>query len=357
MASSPEKIDLDDIIAFNGELAAILRAGIPLEMGLQGGRSQWKTSLARLGERLAVQMQQGKSLSEAIAEERSLPPVYRAVVTAGVRAGRLPQALEGLSRFADLVRQMRQRLSQSMIYPAFVLALAYVVWLVFLFYYIPEVVAMYTDMRRPTGQVLQFLHRLSASEAVWWWIPPVVAIAGLFSLTRGGWGAPGNRGGSLWGNWLGPLVVLPGMRRVARDYEIAGFSEIAGVLTANQVPLPEALDLAAGSLGDATLRTTTAKLIEDLRQGRPFVEAAPITSNFPPFLRWLIQTGILQNRLPDALAEGSTYYRRKADSYAGWLQFVVPLVVLIVVCGTVVALYALTVFVPFREMMLNLAPP
>ena len=130
----------------------------------------------------------------------------------------------------------------------------------------------------------------------------------------------------------------------------------AGVLTSNNVPLPEALDLAAGSLGDPVLRRTTAEIIEGLRQGRPFVEAAPATSSFPPYLRWLIQTGINQNRLPGALSEGAEYYRRKGDSLAGWLQLIVPLVVLIVVCGGIVALYALTVFIPFRELMLNLAP-
>src|SRR5262245_6985582 len=93
-------ISLDDLIALNDEIAALARAGLPLERGLREVGRDVSGGLSRAMLSLAERMGQGATLPEALAADRDkFPPIYRAVVEAGVRAGRLPAALESLAAF------------------------------------------------------------------------------------------------------------------------------------------------------------------------------------------------------------------------------------------------------------------
>src|SRR5947209_8097023 len=88
-------ITIDQFIALNDEIVALTRAGVPLERGLIDAGGDLPGRLGALSRSLGERMRQGRSLSEALAESGgAVSPVYRAVVEAGCRAGRLPVALE-----------------------------------------------------------------------------------------------------------------------------------------------------------------------------------------------------------------------------------------------------------------------
>jgi len=59
-------------------------------------------AVAEMTEGLAERMGAGSTLVEALDSEASrLPALYRALVRAGCRSGRLPEALESISEFAS----------------------------------------------------------------------------------------------------------------------------------------------------------------------------------------------------------------------------------------------------------------
>jgi len=96
-------MNLDDLIALNDEIAALVRAGVPLEMGLAELGGDLPGRLGRFATALAQRTAQGESLAQAIAGDAGqLPQAYRAVVEAGVRAGRLPAALEAVAAILAL---------------------------------------------------------------------------------------------------------------------------------------------------------------------------------------------------------------------------------------------------------------
>ena len=84
--------NLDDLISLNHEIAALARAGIPLELGLRGLASGTGSRLTRLADRLADRLASGRSLPDALAEEGpAVSPVYTSVIEAGLASGRLPR--------------------------------------------------------------------------------------------------------------------------------------------------------------------------------------------------------------------------------------------------------------------------
>ena len=116
-------VTIDQLIALNDEIVALTRAGVPLERGLLDLGSDVPGRLGRIATALGERMSRGESLSEALASSGGgVPRVYRAVVEAGLRSGRLPVALEGLSAYARGYAEARRSIGLALWYPLMVLA-------------------------------------------------------------------------------------------------------------------------------------------------------------------------------------------------------------------------------------------
>ena len=96
--SSGAGISLDELVALTDEMAALSRAGVPFESGLAQAARDLAKRPGLMAATIAQRMQQGESLQQVMADSPQIfPPVYRAVVEAGMRSGRLSVALEGLA--------------------------------------------------------------------------------------------------------------------------------------------------------------------------------------------------------------------------------------------------------------------
>ena len=102
-------ITLDQLLALNEEIAALVRAGLPLGRGLLETGRDVRGRLGRIAGVLGRRLNRGEDLAEALeAERQAIPPLYRAVVEAGARAGRLPAALEGMTQYIRGVSDARR---------------------------------------------------------------------------------------------------------------------------------------------------------------------------------------------------------------------------------------------------------
>ena len=124
---------LDDLICLNREIAALVRAGIPLEPALKGLSGGQGYRLRLLTDRLAERMSAGGSLAAAIAAEGpAVSPVYTAVIEAGMASGNLAQALESLAEAGQMFQETRRRIVLAAFYPLMCLALGYIIFLMFI---------------------------------------------------------------------------------------------------------------------------------------------------------------------------------------------------------------------------------
>ena len=108
-----------DVMLFTRELATLLQAGMPLDRSLQ--------SLAALTENEKLkgvianvlgQVQEGKSLSKALAEHASVfPPLYVNMVRAGEAGGVLDSVLERLADYLEKGEKARDEIRSAMAYP------------------------------------------------------------------------------------------------------------------------------------------------------------------------------------------------------------------------------------------------
>jgi general secretion pathway protein F len=346
--ASSGALALEQWIALNDEIAAMVRAGLPLEpclMGVGYGR------LAVVGRSIAGRLEQGAGLDEALsAESAHVPPIYEAVVRAGVRAGRLSSALEGLAVYARNFVELRRLLGLALIYPIMVVMLAYALFLGFLLYVLPPFLATFDAFRFSAQPALGLLEWLRRTAPYWAPVfPGLLVLAVLWWLWTGRARAFPRLGHST------PLGWIPGVRGLLRQVAAANFAELLALLVEHQTPLPEAVDLAARATGDRRLTRAALALADDLRQGQSMPRARDVPAGVPGLLRWLLAYGNRQGHLAPALRNAAEMYHRRARLRAELIRTFLPTVAMLLVGASVTALYALTLFVPFSVLLRQFA--
>lgn len=359
MSSAHPTLKLDELIALNDEIAALVRAGIPLELGLQSISPDLRGSLAIIVERIAVAMSRGASLPEAIGDEDTgLPKVYRAVVNAGLMAGQLSAALECISAFARTLGDMRRRIAMALIYPAIVLILAYALFLGFIAVLVPRLLGAYDDFRLPLQGSLKLLQHLQRTMLYWGPVFPalvVLSVVGWIALRSNTFRLPRRSANSLSGfEWIGPFGWLPWSRRIVHNYELANFADLLALLTKHNTPLPDAVLLAAEATSDARIVRDATRIAEQLRNGLPLNQALGDCQALPSFLKWILTAGEGQGALSSALEQAGELYRRRALSQAEWFKLLFPVAVALIVGGGATLMYALTLFLPLTQFLQDL---
>jgi type II secretory pathway component PulF len=346
--NNPPAITLDQLIALNDEIVALVRSGVPLESNLVEVGKDLPGTLGRITSMLAQRASRGEPLPELIAQcSAQFPPVYRAVIEAGLRTGRLSTALEALANNVRRVADARRGIANAMLYPLFVVIIG---WLGFAFFsakLAPGLAVDFAAFRVPGGGFVRFLAWAGQWSIYWGLAAPVVLIF-LVVLAwrqsgRATWiGARGLGKIFFWLPWLGSMLMW------SRN---AAFADMLALLVDSAVPLPEALKLAAEASSDRQLIEAAQHTCAMLTNGQSLVGQEAQLQAFPPLLRWLLPAASQQNILVPALKHAAEMYNGRAEHQADLLRVFTPVVLTICISGVLVLLYALTLFVPYTHIL------
>jgi general secretion pathway protein F len=336
-------ISSEQFVALNDEIAALVRAGIPLELGLRTLGEESAGALGRISSRLAERMDGGESISTAIKEEQQhLPQAYAALVDAGLKAGRLPAALEAVSAFTRELIDFRRQLTLAAFYPLIVISLAYGLFLVFLAEFVARYEAAMESARVSLSGLLQVFVALRDSMSAWAWVPPVllVVVVAWFAISR-------RRRVGLFG------LPFAGVKY----FQVAMFADLLAMQLEHSVSLPAAIVLSAEATGSHKLIESAREVSGVVSSGERISAHSESGDAFPPFLRWLMVSGEQQGQLARSLKLAADMYRRRATNSLIWFKTVAPALVLLFVGGGIVLLYALGLFVPFIQLLRGFSAP
>ncbi|MDB5351527.1 MAG: type secretory pathway, component PulF [Planctomycetota bacterium] len=347
MSFSGQGLRIDDLIALNDEIAALARAGMPLERGLMGVGGDLPGRLGKIATELGKRMERGQSLPEALASEGAgVPATYRAVVEAGMRSGRLAEALQGLAGFARSYVELRRAIGLALLYPVLVLLLGYGLFVLFVLELIPRLHGAFDALRVPFQGPVVALERMGGSVAIWGPVLPLMVFIGwLLWVATGRASAfqPGKIGRGLrWVPWMGS--ILDGATA-------AQFADWLALLVEHDVPWADAVTLAADATGDGRLSAAARRMAEESRRGQPTSSTVRRAGGFPPLLLWLMGVGRRQDTLVQALRHAADTYRRRSFRKAAMLRVTLPSILLILIGATTTLVYSLTLFLPWTTLL------
>ncbi len=342
-------IGLDDLIALNDEIRALARAGLPLETGLLGFGVEAPGRLGSLARSLGARLERGETLPQALkAEGPEMPATYRAVVEAGLRSGRLAEALEDLAEYARDYADLRRSIGLAFLYPLLVLLFGWGLFIAFVLMLLPRILDAFRTFEVPTPVLARAMASLGSS--VWLW-GPIVPILAAWAVAWWVWSGRArvlrSGGISRWVPWLGGVMS---------DWRASNFSGWLALLLEHGVPLPESVELAGESSGDPRVQEAAIAVAEAARNGESAGLSRGIdTSALPPLLLWLIRTGERQNALVPALRHASAFYRRRAWNRAETLRTMLPALLLLGIGGLAALGYVVALVSPWAGLLRSLS--
>lgn len=346
-------LSLEGIVAFNDELAALIRAKIPLERGLAAASSDYRGRLGKTIRAVTSRLEAGERLDDALGRATAaMPQIYRAVIEAGIRSGRLAEALQGLSRIGQAQLETRRTIVAAFFYPLVVLGLAYVLFLGCLIEILPRFVAASTELGIVQSPVVTFGEQLRQSIPVWGPVAPLVVLGlVLIWIWAGRSRRLGDRGG------LEAVVGwMPGVGTMIANDRAANFADLLAHLIDHDVPLDQAVRLAGNAAGQETLRRTAARWADQLAAGHePTLGPTGRRTGIPPLIAWMVGTSPRQATLAPGLRHLATAYRRRANRQAESFRVILPGALLVTIGASAVLVYALFLFVPLRGLWQSLA--
>jgi type II secretory pathway component PulF len=344
----PGAITLDQLVALNDEIAALVRAGVPLEPALAELGRDLPGRLGRIATMLAERTSRGESLTEVLSEGSAhLPPVYRAVVEAGSRAGRLPAALEALAGSIRRVAETRRGVAAAALYPLLVVMLAWGLFAFFASFTARHLADAFKAFNVGGRGFFSWLANCGEWAVYWGPAVPVIVV-----VLAAAWWYWSGRAAIAEPRWAGRLFGwFPWTGRLLRWSQAATFAEVLALLVENRVPLDEGIVLAAEASGDRRMLEAARGMAAALGRGQKLDFRGPDGKRFPPLLSWLMITAQRDGALLSALQHAAETYHRRAQHQADLARVFLPVVLTIAIGGSVTLLYVLTLFIPYTSML------
>lgn len=339
---SERRVPLAVLVVFSQELAALLRAGLPLlqSLGMLVAR-QRHPQFRRQLEQVAERVRGGSELSAAFAElGDALPSLYAAALAAGERTGDLEGVLGRVVRYFRLVLDARRKVYTALVYPAVLLGLSLVLLSIMGLYVVPSFRKFYEAMDLAE---LPWLTRvtLGAATALRDRLPLVAAAALVAAPFVGRWRRT-PRGEQLVARWR---LALPLLGPIFHRFAISEYCRSLSTLLAGGLPLVAALEIATRAVGNARVRARLAPAIDRVREGQALHRALEASGEVPPVVLDMVEVGESTGALDQMLANVSEFLDEEIETrMQRLLSLLEPL--LLVVVGGLVAILLISVYLP-----------
>jgi general secretion pathway protein F len=134
------KIPHGQLLIFTEQLGHLLQAGMTLDEGLSILEKRLKQPrVQQMTRALHQALVDGRSFSQALRDfPRIFPPLYVNMVAAGEASGALPQILLRLVKHLTQAKDLRDRVQQALIYPAFLAVAGGALITIFITYMVPQ---------------------------------------------------------------------------------------------------------------------------------------------------------------------------------------------------------------------------
>ncbi|WP_066257981.1 type II secretion system inner membrane protein GspF [Hydrogenophaga flava] len=327
------------------QLAGLVSSGLPLERALSAlAEEAEKDEQRRLVASLRAEVNAGAAFATALGQHpREFSPIYTGVIAAGEQSGQLGTVLESLADDLETREALKNKLIGASPYPAIVTVVAIVIVVFLVSYVVPQVAGVFAGSKRALPFLTVVMLAISDFVRSYGWL-----MLGLLVLAGVGL-ALARRNDALRLRMDAAWLRLPLVGRLARGYNAARFAATLAMLAAAGVPILRALQTAAETLSNRSMRADALDALVLVREGAPLASALASKKRFPPlvamFARLGEQTGQLPVMLQRAAVQLGAEVQRRAMHLATILE---PL--LIVAMGVVVMLIVLAVLMPIIQL-------
>jgi general secretion pathway protein F len=290
------RIPAAEVVNFTQQLASLLKAGLPLDRSLQAlqhvtSRSAMKNVLSQV----LRDVQEGKTLGDALSRHRIFSPLYVSLVEAGETGGFLEEALDRLGDYLKTVSEFRSYLFTALIYPTILAGVGSLSLILMLLYVVPRFESFFKEMGQNLYWSTSLLIGLSQGFRSYGWAGVRVALGVVLLVRR----LVKSREGQFQIDKFKMEAPLLGdmSRRVAAVF----FAKTLGTLLANGVPMVSSLRVVIASVNNRYLAKSLSGVLANVEKGQQLSGLLKRVGMFPELFLQMTAIGEETGKLSDML--------------------------------------------------------
>jgi type II secretory pathway component PulF len=321
------KIPHSQLLVFTEQLAHLLQAGMTLDEGLSVLVKRLRhPRVQKMTRTLHQALVDGRSFSQALREfPRIFPPLYVNLVAAGEASGALPEILMRLVKHLTQAKNLRDRVQQALIYPAFLALAGAGLITVFITFMVPQLTQFMSQnggaLPLPTRILMQVHHLITT----YWWLLLLFGVAAI-ALWRAF--VRTDEGRTAWDQFR---LNIPGYGRVIRHRYYAQFSRTLGTLTENGIPLLRSLDLISEIADNRYIEKKLAEVRRAVVDGAHLSAALAAQNLFPDLLTDMMAVGEQTGHFAQTMMTIADVYERELDRTVTITSSLIAPVIIIII--------------------------
>jgi len=298
-----KRANLEKFLIFNQQFVTLVRAGLPImkALDLLAGRLT-EPKLGRYIVSVRDEVKNGALLSEAFRRQGVFPPIYVTSVLAGEKSGSLAEVLDRYISYQKLALAVRKKILVSLLYPCLLIVLVITLIVFLVTYVVPNFAELYRSMSADLPGITQVLIAVgtTARNYVLLFAGALVGAGILFRL---------------WSQRESAQEKLDALKLrtpiaggIWIKHQVSQFARVLSTLLLGGIPLVQALETAAESLGSGLLRKRLEKTKKMVREGQPLSVGVGATGIFPGLAIDMIEVGESTGALPAMLNSVAEFF-------------------------------------------------
>ncbi len=329
-----------ELTTFTKQLSIMIAAGVPLLQSLEIlYRSEKNPSLKAAVKQIAQDVGEGKTIAEAMTNQKGFDKLYCNLVKAGEAGGILDSILKKLATQMEKIERTKSQIKSAMMYPIIVSMVgAGVIWGMMVF-----VVPQFVGMLKETGQELpfitQFVIDVSNFLGKYSLVMVPAAFVGLAVLANY---IKTPNGKIAWDNFS---MRMPLFGQVVIKGNLSAFASTLATLLNAGVSLIDALEVTIETLDNSVISKDLKEVRKKVMEGKTLTEPLQKIEYFPELVTQMIRVGEQTGQVDQMLQRVADVFEDEVNELIGGLTKLMEPII-IVVLGGIIATILVAMYLP-----------
>jgi type IV pilus assembly protein PilC len=346
------RVKLTNLAVFCRQFSTMVDAGVSLVRCLdvlsqQSQDPKLKKILIDIGERV----ESGESLSRSMQRHpKTFSTLFVNMVRAGEVGGVLEETLQRLSQFLEKDVELRRKVKAALVYPVLVLVIAVSITFFLVYWFVPQFVGIIVDLGMKAEDLpAPTLLLMKISDALRYNIQWVILSLILFVVAFKAFVS------TRFGRRVTDRVKLkvPVFGKLHHKVCLSRFSRTMGTLLTSGVPILQAMETVAGTVGNTIMADAVMEARARIREGDRINDPLEESRLFPPMVVHMIAVGEESGSLDFMLQKIADFYEAEVEAQIQSLTAALePIMILLL--GFIVGFIVIAMFLPFATIIENL---
>ena len=312
-----------------------LGAGVSVIAALEMLSEQTENKMLRIAvTECKTSIEKGESLANSMRRQTKVfPDIFVTMVEAGEASGSLDVSFTRMAEQFEKQAKLKATVKKASIYPIVVCIVAVVVVIAMLVFVIPTFEDMFESLGTELPAITKMVVGASKFMQKYWYIV-FAAVAGIAMFIRTFKKTPNGQ------HFFGKLAMkIPIFGNLTVKSACAGMSRTLSTLIAAGIPLIDAIDITANTMGNIYFKEALLEAKDDVAVGAPLSEPIERSGIFPPLVYHMLGIGEETGDIDGMLTKMAGYYEEEVEQATAQVMAALEpmiIIVLAVVIGTII---------------------